>query len=142
MKKVTDRKLVEIGKKRVPLRKLIHGKEIRDAAKALEDFRLNFNEQEILLGAKLILKYEPGGDAILYALRPETDKEYNDRLEKARKALEAKMERERIRKLQAEERARKAEENRKANVSKTIKDLIQSNGLDASDLVKILETCR
>lgn len=142
MKKVTDRKLVEIGKKRVPLRKLIHGKEIREAARALEDFRLNFNEEEILLGAKLILKYEPGGDAMLYAMRPETDKEYNDRLEKARKALEAKKERERIRKLQAEERARKAEENRKVNAAKTIKELIESNGLSSRDLEKILDSYR
>ena len=49
-KTTLQRQSVELGKKRVPLKKLLHGKEIRAAAKALEDFRLIFNEQEILCG--------------------------------------------------------------------------------------------
>jgi len=137
MKKVTDRKLVEIGKKRVPLRKLIHNKEIREAAQALEDFRLNFNEQEILLGAKLIVKYEAGGDAMLYALRPETDNEYSKRLEAYRIAEEQKAERAQKRKLQEAERQRKLESERKNDALASIERLIKSNGLTPKDLAKM-----
>jgi hypothetical protein len=49
------RKMVEVDRKRVPLRKLFHGKEIRDAAAALEDYRLKLNEAEFLYGAKITL---------------------------------------------------------------------------------------
>jgi hypothetical protein len=53
-KKTDQRKTIQVGSKRIPLNKLLHGKEIREAAKALEDFRLKLNEEEFLYGAKLI----------------------------------------------------------------------------------------
>ena len=89
-KKTTDRKTLQIKKLRIPLRKLLDGKEIREAAKNLEDFRLKMNELEILQGAKLTVKYDNWDSTFdLVATRPETDAEMNDRLEKARLAAEA-----------------------------------------------------
>ena len=75
MKKSSERKLVELGRKRIPLRKLIHSKEIRDAAKALEDCRLLFKEEEFFQRARLTLRWEPGGGCYLLAHREETDKD-------------------------------------------------------------------
>lgn len=137
MKKALERKMVEIGKKRVPLRKLIHGKEIREASKAIEDFRLNFNEEEFMLGAKLVLKWETGGDAYLYALRLETDNEYSKRLEAHRIAEEQKAERARKRKLAEAERLKRLERDRKNNAVSTIENLIKANGLTPEDLAKL-----
>jgi len=62
MTKTTQRKTVEVARKRVPLRKLLHGKEIRAAAKALEDFRMNLNEAEFLYGAKITLTMDTFGE--------------------------------------------------------------------------------
>ena len=140
MTKKNDHKKVELARKRIPLRKLLNGKEIREAAKALEDFRLCFNEQEILFGATLTIKMDTYGEAVLYAHRPETDKEYQDRLEKARIAAEAKAERERKRKLAAAERAKQAEANRKVNVAKSIKEMVKANNLTVDELAELLKT--
>ncbi len=46
--KATQRKTIEIARKKIPLRSLMHGKEIRDAAAAVEQFRMKLNEQEFL----------------------------------------------------------------------------------------------
>ncbi len=134
-----DRKTVEIKKVRIPLRKLLHGKEIRTAAKSLEDYRLKLLEEEFMLGAKLTVKMEPFGDAILVATRLETDKEYADRLEKARIAAEAKKEREAKRKLYLLEKAKRDEENRKKNVAKTIQDMVKANNLTLEELQTLLK---
>ena len=64
-----DRKTVEIDRKRIPLRTLIHGKEIRDAAKALEDFRVKLNEKEFLYGAKLYVDWKDYGTVDIVARR-------------------------------------------------------------------------
>ena len=112
------------------------GKEIREAAKALEDFRLKMNEEEILMGAKLTIKREAWDDAYhLVATRPETDQEMAERIERARLAAEAKKRRE------AEKRAKEAklaeqkklEEQRKA--FDTIYELARKHGLHPRDLV-------
>lgn len=84
------RKQVKIKSVRIPLKKLLHGKEIREAAKSLEDFRLKLNEQEILLGAKLHIQMDTYGEASLIASRPETDEEYAARLEEIKRREEAK----------------------------------------------------
>lgn len=139
MTKKIDRKQVEIAKKRIPLRKLLHGKEIREAAKALEDFRLNFNEQEIMLGAKLTIKMDSHGEAVLYAHRPETDNEYLARLEKARIAAEQKAEREHKRKLAEAERAKRVEADRKKNVAKSIKEMVKANNISVDELEELLK---
>ena len=135
-----DRKLVEIGSKRIPLRKLLDGKEIRAAAKALEDFRLTFNEEEILYGAKLTVKVATYGEATLYAHRPETDKEYADRLERLRIAAEKKKEAEKKRKEQEALRAAKLESEKKQKALESIIQIAKVNGLNESEVEMLLKS--
>ncbi len=134
MSKKNVRKTVEIDRKRIPLRKLLHGKEIREAAKALEDFRLNLNEQEILYGAKISIIWDDANYVYAVARRLETDEEYTDRLEKQRIAELLKKEREEKRKLQAEVRQREAEVRKKAQAAEVIRNMAKENGFSMSDL--------
>ena len=128
-KKPLTKKLIELDKKRIPLRQLLNGKEIREAAKALEDFRMKLNEQEFLYGAKITIKWDDYSDVYAVARRLETDKEFEDRIEKARIAAEAKAERERIKKIKAEQRAREEEANKKARVAEYIQKLAKEAGI-------------
>lgn len=135
-KKTTDRKIITIKQARIPLVKLLNGKDIRTAAKNLEDFRLKMNELEILHGATLTVKYDNwNSDFNLVATRPETDNEMNDRLEKARLAAEAKQRREAEKK--AAEAKREADrviaEQRKA--FDMISELARKHGIHPRDLV-------
>jgi pyruvate/2-oxoglutarate dehydrogenase complex dihydrolipoamide acyltransferase (E2) component len=131
----TDRKTVEIGRKRIPLRSLLHGKEIRDAAKSIEEFRMKMNEQEFLYGAKLYIDWKDYGTADIVARRLETDKEYEDRLERARIAAEQKRERERRAKEQEEARAAQRALRKKIDAAAAIKKLAEEAGI----LVDILD---
>jgi uncharacterized protein (DUF1800 family) len=135
-KKPADRKIITIKQARIPLVKLLNGKDIRTAAKNLEDFRLKMNELEILHGATLTVKYDNwNSDFNLVATRPETDQEMNDRLEKARLAAEAKQRREAEKK--AAEAKREADrviaEQRKA--FDMISELARKHGIHPRDLV-------
>ncbi len=125
-----ERKLVEIDRKRIPLRSLLHGKEIRDAAKALESFRMKLNEKEFLYGAKLFVDWHDYNTADIVARRLETDQEYADRLERIRIAAEQKAEREKRQKEQAEQRARMAEIKKRAQAAETIRRIAQEAGLN------------
>lgn len=129
MSKVNERKTIEVGSKRIPLRQLLHGKEIREAAKALEDFRMKLNEQEFLYGAKITVKWDNYGDVYAVARRPETDKEFADRLEKARIAAEAKAERARIKAKREAQRKLEEEANKKARVAEYIQKLAKEAGI-------------
>ena len=131
-----ERKTIEIGRKRIPLRSLIHGKEIRDAAKSIENFRMKMNEQEFLYGAKLYVDWKDYGTADIVARRPETDQEYADRLERARIAEEQKRERERKRKEALEAKKAAEEANRKERAAELIKKLAKENGLSSKDLIE------
>lgn len=133
-----DRKLVEVSRKRVPLRKMLDGKEIRDAAAALEDFRLHLNEAEFLYGAKITLKMDSYGECIAIAKRLETDSEYATRLEKDRLAAEAKLERERKKALAAEQRAIREKELQKQRTLDHLKTIVKANGLTAKDLEDLM----
>lgn len=138
--KPPQRKTVEIGKKRIPLRKLLHGKDIRTAAKALEDFRLTFNEAEILYGAKLTVKMDTYGEAVLYAHRLETDNEMMKRIEAARIKAEEKAEREKKRKIVEAEKAKRQAAERKQNVAQRVKEMALSNGLSVEELTEMLKS--
>lgn len=111
----TDRLLVEIGKKRMPLKTLIHGKEIREAMAGLEKFRQQFNEQEFLLGAKVYISYN---ELECWAVikRPETDREYVARQSYLQEQQRLKTERARQKQLREYEREQQriAEEQRRA----------------------------
>ena len=137
-KTTTHRKMVEVGRKRIPMKKLLHGKEIRDAAKALEDYRLHLNEAEFLFGAKITIVMGEYGEATAVAKRPETDNEYADRIEKARLAAEAKKEREKKRQLAEAEKARRDAETRKVRTAAHIKELAKANGLTQQELIDML----
>lgn len=139
MKKSTaQRKTVEIGSKRIPLKKLLHGMEIRDAAKNLENFRLNFTEKEFLYGGKITVKVDSYGECYAVVHRLETDKEYEDRLEKARLAEIARVEREHKRKLAAEAKALREAETRKQRTLEAMKNLAMANGLTSDDIKELL----
>lgn len=135
MSKIHERKTIEIARKRIPLRQLLNGKEIREAAKALEEFRMKLNEQEFLYGAKITVKWEDYDTVYAVARRLETDKEFTDRLEKARIAAEVRAERARLRKLKEEQRAREEEANKKQRVA----DYIQKLAREAGIAVNILD---
>lgn len=128
------RKMIEVDRKRVPLRKLFHGKEIRAAATALEDYRLKLNEAEFLYGAKITLTMDSYGECVAVAKRLETDKEFEARLEKARLAEEAKKEREAKKVIEAEHRAAAAAERQRKQAIETMKNLMKANNVSFDDL--------
>lgn len=134
--KNNQRKTVEVGSKRIPLRSLLHGKEIRDAAAALEGFRIKLNEEEFLYGAKITIKWENYDSVYAVARRLETDKEFADRLEKQRLAEEAKAERARIKAIKEEQRRREEEINKKARVAEYIQKLAKEAGISVDILDK------
>jgi hypothetical protein len=139
--KTRERKTVEIGRRRIPFKKLFHGKEIREAAKNLEDFRLHFNEQEILYGAKLTIDMSSYYDeATLIAARPETDKEYEERVAKAERAAELKIKREADRKEVIRLKALEDEANKQQKALDAIRTLAKANGLTIEQLQTLLDT--
>jgi len=132
--KQVSRKSIEIARKRVPLRKLFHGKEIRAAAKALEEYRLHLNEAEFLYGGKITLTMDSYGECIAVVKRLETDKEYADRLEKLRVAEEAKKAREAKKAIEAEHRAAAAAERQRKQAIETLKHMMKANNLTIDDI--------
>lgn len=136
--KANARKTIEIGRKRIPLRTLMHGKEIREAAAAVEQFRMKLNEQEFLFGAKITIDWKDYGMVDVVARRLETDNEYADRLEKARLAAEAKAERERKRKIELEKRKAEEEVRKRARAAETIRKMALENGIGHNELIDIL----
>lgn len=138
MAKTAQRKTVEVARKRVPLKKLLHGKEIREAAKSLEDFRMNLNEAEFLYGAKITLTMDVYGEWIAVAKRLETDKEFADRMERARLAAEAKKARE-AKRREAEKQAQIEQAfRRRANAREYIRKVAEEHGITSDELVDIL----
>jgi hypothetical protein len=139
--KTRERKTVEIGRRRIPFKKLFHGKEIREAAKNLEDFRLHFNEQEILYGAKLTIDMSSYYDeATLVAARPETDKEYEERVAKAERAAELKAKRAEEKKEADRLKAIEKEANRQKDALDKIREVAKANGLTVDQLKILLDT--
>lgn len=138
MTKATQRKTIEVARKRVPLKSLLNGKEIRVAAKALEDFRLKMNEAEFLYGAKITLTVDSYGECTAVAKRPETDKEFADRIEKARLAAEAKKEREIKRKEAEVAAAQKKREAQRQQTIEHIKRMAKEQGISSNELVECL----
>jgi hypothetical protein len=140
MTKKLQKKFVELKKVRIPMRKLLHGFEIREAAENLKNYRLKLLEEELMQGAKLIVKMDTSGEVMLHASRLETDKEFEARLEAARLADEAKREREAKRKLMAAEKAKREAEMRKINVALRAKEMALSNGISVEELTEMLKS--
>ena len=140
--KTRERKTVELGRKRIPFKKLFDGKEIREAAKALEDFRLCFNEFEILYGARLTINMGTyyDNEATLVAARPETDKEYEERVAKAERAAELKAKRAAEKKEADRLKAIEKEANRQKDALEKIREVAKANGLTVDQLKILLDT--
>lgn len=136
--KATQRKTIELARKKIPLRSLMHGKEIRDAASAVEQFRIKLNEQEFLYGAKITIDWADYSTVYAVARRPETDKEYADRLERLRVAEEQKKERELKRKAEAEKRKAEEEIRKRERAAEYIRKLANENGIGHNELLDIL----
>lgn len=140
---MTDRKLVEIGHKRVPLKKIFHKKDFATALAELKEFRTYFAEQEILYKAKVIFEFEYDY-CIARSFRPENDKELAERLEQERQAREAKLERARkkaerdkIRAQKAELKAQQDAEVQRLRDLDTIKILSRKLGLSVKEVLEM-----
>lgn len=138
-KSPTDRRVVEMCRKRIPLKKLLNGKELRDGIADMEKFRQSFNEYEFLYGAKIMVQCSPyDGEVNVIVRRPETDKELATRLEKAREAAEAKKAREEKKKLQDRIRKEEALKAEREGALATIRRIAQQQKLSEDDLVDLL----
>jgi hypothetical protein len=138
---MSERKLVDIAKKRIPMKKMLHGKEIREGMAELEKFRQQYNEQEFFYGAKVYLHMDNYGDTYAIVRRPETDKEYNERIAEANRLMEIKMARQEAARIRKEEKERKAEakarkeaEQRRLDEIEAVKLAARKLGLTAKDL--------
>jgi hypothetical protein len=133
-------KKVKIKEQRIPMVKLLKDKDLRTAAKNLEDFRLKFREEEILYGATLVVKYDNWDHTFkVVAERFETTEEVTARVEKERLAAEAKKKREAERK--AKEAADKAnrEKVRMNKVLEELKIYARNSGIPIDVLVDSLK---
>lgn len=139
-----DRINVEIKRKRIPLKKILHGKEIREAMADLEKFRQQFNEEEFFYGAKVYLTFE-NGEAMAIVRRPETDTEYDKRIDILKKKELDKIEKEQLRELIEIDRLEKirketaAREVRKRTENiEIVKAMARELGLTAEDIINIV----
>lgn len=133
------RKQIEIKSERVPLKKLLNGVEIREAAQALEQQRLKFNEYEILYGAKIKLKMSEYGECYMTAVREESDAEYNSRVEKARVLAEQRAQAQQRKAIREQQRRIEAEKLAKSQTLENLKQQMIRSGLTVDDLLEILE---
>lgn len=133
------RKTVEVKRVRMPLRSLLAGREIREAAQAVEQFRMKLNEQEILYGCRIKIDWVDYGEVYAVASRPETDEEYAARLEKLRIAAEQKAARAEKRKLAEQQKAVEREQQRRLDALDQMKNLARQLGISGRDLVDILD---
>jgi hypothetical protein len=134
-------KRVKIKEVRIPMQKLLKDKDLRTAAKNLEDFRLGFREEEILYGASLTVKYDSWDSQFkLVVDRLETPEETAERIEKERLALEAKKKREAERKAREEKEKALREERRIAQALDDLRKHAMTHGIPLDRLVDSLKT--
>lgn len=141
---MTDRKLVEIGHKRIPLKKIFHKKDFATVLAELKEFRTYFAEQEILYKAKVIFEFDYSDYCVARSFRLENDKELAQRLEEERLAREAKLERARkkeerdkIKALKAAVKAQQDAELERNRDLAAIKALSKKLGLSANELSEL-----
>ena len=141
MARKKERLEIEIARRRVPLTKILHGREFSDVIAELKKFRTQFAEQEILYKAKVYFSFSHS-EAMVFVRRPETDNEYAKRQEEERLLEEAKAERKRIRELKAQQKAEANRIKEEAEAQKRrleeiemVKRAARKLGLSAEDLV-------
>lgn len=147
-KPAVERKIVKVREVRVPWKKLFDGKPIRDGMAALDEWRRQFNEDEILYKRTVKIKWNSWGEIYAVVERPETDAEYKKRrdaaeaarltreknkLEKAKKAAEA--EEAKVKLLDKFKSMTFEEYMKKVGVSE--RDLLNEMNLDLEDLKKL-----
>jgi len=133
-------KKIKIKEQRIPLVKLLNGKDLRTAAKALEDFRLKFREEEILFGATLTVKYDSWTHEFkVLAERMETSEETLARVEKERLAEEARKKREAERKAKEEKAKAEREQRRIAEALEDLRKHALIHGIPLDRLVDSLK---
>jgi hypothetical protein len=136
-----EAKKIKIKEQRIPLVKLLNGKDLRTAAKALEDFRMKFREEEILFGAALTVKYDTWNrDFHVVAERLETSEETLARVEKERLAAEAKKKREAERKVREAKAKEEREQRRIAEALDDLRKHAMIHGISLDRLVDSLKT--
>jgi hypothetical protein len=134
-------KKIKIKEQRIPLVKLLNGKEIRVAAKNLEDFRLKFGEEEILYGATLTVKYDTWHRSFrVVAERLETKEETLARVEKERLAEEARKRREAERKIKEAKARAEREQRRIAEALEDLRKHAMIHGIPMDVLVDSFKT--
>jgi hypothetical protein len=134
-------KKIKIKEQRIPMVKLLKDKDIRTAAKNLEDFRLKMKEEEILLGATLTVKYDSWThDFKLLAERLETKEETLARVEKERLAEEARKKREAERKIKEAKAKEEREQRRIAEALEDLRKHAMIHGIPLDRLVDSLKT--
>ena len=134
-------KKIKIKEQRIPMVKLLKDKDLRTAAKALEDFRLKFREEEILYGATLTVKYDTWNhDFRIVAERLETKEETLARVEKERLAAEAKKKREAERKVREAKAKEEREQRRIAEALDDLRKHAMIHGISLDRLVDSLKT--
>ncbi len=134
-------KRVKIKEVRIPMQKLLKDKDLRTAAKNLEDFRLKFKEEEILYGAALTIKYDTWDREFkLLVDRLETAEETAERVEKERLAAEEKRRREAERKAREEKAKAEREQKRIAEALEDLRKHAMIHGIPMDKLVDSLKT--
>lgn len=143
MNKRQERGEVELARKRIPLNKLLDGRDFNQAIEGLKAFRAQFAEEEFLYKARIHITYKYG-TAIAIVRRPETDKEYSERLALLEQERLEKLERDRIRaeksKLREETKQKllkeEADRTRQSEIEK-LKEMAQRLGLSSADFVSL-----
>lgn len=123
----TERKMIRMAEVELDVDELFDGKGIRAVQDDLEKFRIKLNEYEILYGATITM--ETGWDSVRAVVRrPETDREYNDRMirnqiarERKATAAQRKLEQEALKVKKKEEQQRKKDLNELKRIAKTYK---------------------
>lgn len=131
---------IEISRKRLGIKKLLDGKEIREAAKALEDARLGLLEEEFMFDAKLIIKYDANKFYYLVAYRLETNEEFDVRqaqIEEHKKEARRKAERRAERALARQKALFASKQN--AALEKIL-SIMRDNDIDESEIIRKLES--
>ena len=138
-----DREEVEMTRKRIPLTRILNGREFSDMLDEMKKFRAQFAEEEFLYKANVYIHFSHR-EAMAIVRRPETDKEYSKRMALLKEQELAKLERKRIREEKAAIRAEAKRLEAEAYAEQTrlleienLKATARKLGLSAADFVSL-----
>jgi len=138
-KPATERKIIKVREVRVPWKKLFDGKPIREGMSALDEWRRQFNEDEILYKRTVKIKWNSWGEIYAVVERAETDAEYKKRRDAAEAA---KLKRAEAAQLKAQ-KAYEAEVKKQALIDKvksmTLAEYIDKTGLNLDELTDYID---